>query len=85
MGVGRAKSVGMTAVQGGTRAQGYTSTAAFDDTMACRQSKTPPGGPVDRRGPVVPTIASEVREVGTTSQTRSDGRRKRKTSPLECG
>ena len=27
----------------GGRAQGYTSAAAFDDTLACRQSKAPAG------------------------------------------
>ena len=27
----------------GARAQGYTSAAAFDDTLACRQSKAPAG------------------------------------------
>jgi hypothetical protein len=45
---------------------------AFDDTLACRRRKTPPGA--TEAGSVVPTNPSEA-QVGTTSQLRSDGRR----------
>jgi hypothetical protein len=51
----------------GPEAEAYTSAVAFDDTLACWQSKTPPRA--NEAGPRSPNHCSvEEGEVGTTSK-----------------
>jgi hypothetical protein len=66
----------------GARAQGYTSAAAVDHTLACWNSKTPPRA--NEAGPRSPNHASRAVKVGTTSHIRSDGRRAKK-DPSQWG